>query len=104
MPYMTNVEIQKQIEKAILEKNKEIFALKVHINILSNLHKVDISNWLRDAEKETELYLENERLRSLLESIGICPDCQHSIAIRNPTGKCDHLYYPEYKNTRKVKQ
>ena len=27
----------------------------------------------------------------------ICPDCGGLIAIRNPSGHCDHLYYPEYK-------
>ena len=27
----------------------------------------------------------------------VCPDCGGLIRIRNPTGKCDHLYYPEYK-------
>lgn len=27
----------------------------------------------------------------------ICPDCRGEIAIRNPTGKCDHLYYPDNK-------
>ena len=27
----------------------------------------------------------------------ICPDCMEPIKIRNPTGICDHLYYPEYK-------
>jgi hypothetical protein len=26
-----------------------------------------------------------------------CLDCGGLIAIRNPTGKCDHLYYPENK-------
>lgn len=25
----------------------------------------------------------------------LCPNCGGLIAIRNPTGKCDHLYYPE---------
>lgn len=30
---------------------------------------------------------------------GICPDCDGPIAIRNPTGHCDHLRYPEYKKT-----
>lgn len=25
----------------------------------------------------------------------ICTKCGGSIKIRNPTGKCDHLYYPE---------
>ena len=25
----------------------------------------------------------------------MCPHCKGSILIRNPTGKCDHLYYPE---------
>mgnify|MGYP001597742060 CR=1 FL=1 len=24
-----------------------------------------------------------------------CPNCGGDIAVRNPTGKCDHLYYPE---------
>lgn len=37
------------------------------------------------------------RLRSLLEEKGWCPDCGGLIKIRNPTGKCDHLYYPKYK-------
>lgn len=27
----------------------------------------------------------------------LCPDCGSPIAIRNPTGNCDHLYYPDYK-------
>lgn len=27
---------------------------------------------------------------------GICPACLGPIAIRNPTGTCDHLYWPEY--------
>jgi len=26
----------------------------------------------------------------------ICKHCKGDIAIRNPTGRCDHLYYPEY--------
>ena len=25
----------------------------------------------------------------------LCPNCNGLIRIRNPTGKCDHLYYPE---------
>ncbi len=25
----------------------------------------------------------------------LCPNCGGDIEIRNPTGKCDHLYYPE---------
>ena len=27
----------------------------------------------------------------------MCPDCGGPIAVRNPSGYCDHLYYPEYK-------
>ena len=27
-----------------------------------------------------------------------CPHCKGLIKIRNPTGKCDHLYYPENVN------
>lgn len=30
----------------------------------------------------------------------LCPDCGGLIKIRNPTGKCDHLYYPEYKTSQ----
>jgi hypothetical protein len=29
-------------------------------------------------------------------SEGICPWCHGPIAIRNPTGACDHLHYPDY--------
>ena len=25
-----------------------------------------------------------------------CEHCKESIEIRNPSGDCDHLYYPEY--------
>ena len=28
-------------------------------------------------------------------SMGICPHCQMEIDIRNPSGYCDHLYYPQ---------
>lgn len=28
----------------------------------------------------------------------LCEYCKHPIKIRNPTGKCDHLYYPENVN------
>lgn len=24
-----------------------------------------------------------------------CPNCRGLIAVRNPTGKCDHLYWPD---------
>lgn len=26
----------------------------------------------------------------------VCPNCGGEIAIRNPTGNCDHLYWPDY--------
>lgn len=29
---------------------------------------------------------------------GLCIYCGEKIAIRNPTGKCDHLYYPANAN------
>lgn len=29
-----------------------------------------------------------------------CEYCHGDIAIRNPTGKCDHLYYPENVNKK----
>ena len=40
--------------------------------------------------------------RKSIEGHGICPDCFHPIKIRNPTGKCDHLYYPENKVEKEV--
>jgi len=38
-----------------------------------------------------------------LEDNRICPDCKGLIRIRNPTGKCDHLYYPENKFVKSSK-
>lgn len=26
---------------------------------------------------------------------GLCPHCKRELAIRNPSGTCDHLFYPE---------
>lgn len=26
----------------------------------------------------------------------VCPHCGGPISVRNPSGYCDHLYYPEY--------
>jgi len=31
-----------------------------------------------------------------------CPICGESASIRNPTGKCDHLYYPENLDPEKL--
>lgn len=25
----------------------------------------------------------------------ICPNCQGSVHVRNPSGSCDHLYWPD---------
>jgi len=33
-----------------------------------------------------------------------CPYCKGLIKIRNPTGNCDHLYYPELVNKDYTKQ
>jgi Lar family restriction alleviation protein len=30
-----------------------------------------------------------------MEELKLCKYCGGDIAIRNPTGKCDHLYYPD---------
>ena len=29
-------------------------------------------------------------------SIKLCPHCKMDLSIRNPSGFCDHLYYPDY--------
>ena len=41
-----------------------------------------------------------EGIKMDIEKVGkdLCPYCAGPIAIRNPTGKCDHLYYPDYVN------
>lgn len=36
---------------------------------------------------------EGRRHRALAEK---CPHCKMDIAIRNPSGFCDHLHYPDY--------
>ncbi|MDD5068822.1 MAG: hypothetical protein PHN89_04470 [Candidatus Pacebacteria bacterium] len=51
-------------------------------------------------KKNKELEQERERMREMLELARICPDCGGDIRIRNPTGKCDHLYYPECKKKK----
>ncbi len=38
-----------------------------------------------------------KELKEDIKKGGFCPDCGGLIEIRNPTGKCDHLYYPENK-------
>lgn len=39
---------------------------------------------------------------------GLCDHCHGSVAIRNPMGFCDHLYFPDYcrvcKRMRKEKE
>ena len=37
------------------------------------------------------------------ETGNICPYCKGDKDIRNPTGKCDHLYYPENVNKKLIK-
>lgn len=32
-----------------------------------------------------------------------CIHCKEDLDIRNPTGKCDHLYYPEYIKSNEAK-
>lgn len=34
----------------------------------------------------------------------ICPHCKGDVAIRNPKGFCDHLYYPEYCRTCQLRE
>lgn len=38
---------------------------------------------------------EVDHFMSLIENNKICLHCGGDIAIRNPTGNCDHLHYPE---------
>ena len=37
----------------------------------------------------------------LYNELETCPHCDQSINVRNPTGYCDHLYYPNYCETCK---
>ena len=51
-----------------------------------------------DMEEEIAgLEEEIARLRAALEVNGVCPDCLGEIKIANPTGKCNHVHYPENK-------
>ncbi|KKN17002.1 hypothetical protein LCGC14_0970100 [marine sediment metagenome] len=89
-------------EKLILENQHAI------MKALALIDKGEISQkdyeLLKNQIVETEDYLSpkeepslTDKTRKALEEKGICPDCNGEIKIRNPTGKCDHLYYPEYK-------
>ena len=46
---------------------------------------------------ERNVLLSGDRLRWFVKNFGaqICGHCGGLVRIRNPTGKCDHLYYPE---------
>lgn len=39
--------------------------------------------------------LENSTPTPVEDKMDLCPNCGGNTAIRNPTGHCDHLYYPE---------
>jgi hypothetical protein len=42
--------------------------------------------------------MREERIPSLYElyqGLEVCAHCDQSIKIHNPTGYCDHLYYPD---------
>ena len=34
-------------------------------------------------------------MEKLFIKSGLCPHCKKPIYLRNPSGFCDHLYYPE---------
>jgi hypothetical protein len=38
-----------------------------------------------------------------VQTAELCLNCGEPIAIRNPTGHCDHLYYPEYRQKYAVR-
>ena len=90
-----------RLEEELKNSKYETFMLRLSIKLLGDMKHTIFCDYLNTSEEKLKIELENIKLRETLEQIGICPDCLHSIAIRNPTGKCDHLYYPEYK---KVKQ
>lgn len=59
--------------------------------ILCNLAKNSIGQeFLKSKVYETK----RKALRDLYDN-GICPHCKEEIAIRNPSGNCDHLFYPD---------
>lgn len=82
---------------ATLSKEKE--ALEAQLSLCKDVAR---SKNLMDVKKigrlaTVELKKENARLRDALEKMDICPDCLGAIAVANPTGNCNHVYYPEYK-------
>ena len=52
-------------------------------------------NVLTIKNQNTALRLNLKSRQTKLVEQKICKYCGGNIDIRNPTGKCDHLYYPE---------
>ncbi|KKN57987.1 hypothetical protein LCGC14_0556450 [marine sediment metagenome] len=77
----------KELISAIKIREKE--PLQIHISITGKENKGMSMMGLTIGKLIREKYPNQDNR--------ICPDCGGLIRIRNPTGKCDHLYYPEMK-------
>lgn len=110
---MVNIKYEKKhFEKIFLEK-ESTKTLKWFLDVpwvkeLPKLHPYQSTvytlweGWLARAElpeKEKAKYIEElqEMDRKIMEKVKnkICKHCLKEVRIRNPSGFCDHLYYPD---------
>lgn len=74
--------------------------------LLNEIHRAGApAQMFREFEKSlstsqsegTELKFKVPSPKEMIKGLDkLCPHCNMDISIRNPSGYCDHLYYPEY--------
>jgi len=76
-------------DKIYFEGNKEdVLKPKVMTDQIIREYLKGKVDTINNAEGLYELF-------ELTQEQTLCPNCGGKIEIRNPTGRCDHLYYPE---------
>lgn len=84
----------------MITKYYVIKAKDVHLKLTDDEKKC-LSDILKKLNNQNEYWVVNrdEWYADKVESLifhETCSICKGPIKIRNPTGHCDHLYYPEY--------
>ncbi len=76
--------------------NKKISYLYRNVEMITMAHKI-VAFW--DGESRgTKFVIDYAKARGkniVVIQEKLCKVCGHRVSIRNPSGKCDHLYYPE---------